>query len=160
MQFEFIFNMYDEIYYKIKHEIVNCEQNWQRDVTWSLPPPLSQTVTLSQTPSPFERDILNGRPHLELCWYLAYLLRYMLPITISGLCPPFRFRSEQSLHLYTSARSYQDILLFGENQFLSVPEIVGVGFRSEYWFWRVLNKYLSPIVYRKTIHFPMMISDF
>ena len=27
-------------------------KNWKCDVTWFLPPPLSQTVTLSQTPSP------------------------------------------------------------------------------------------------------------
>ena len=43
------------IKYKIKRNIVDCEKwkNGNYDVTWSLPPlPLSQTVTLSQTPSP------------------------------------------------------------------------------------------------------------
>ena len=47
----FMFHMYDKIFYK-------C------DVTCSLPPPLSQTVTPSRTPSPLERDVVYGWPLL------------------------------------------------------------------------------------------------
>jgi len=35
------------------------------------PLPLSQTVTPSRTPSPLERDVLYGRPHIGE--YVAYL---------------------------------------------------------------------------------------
>ena len=48
--------------YKIKHKIVNCEKI-ESVTSHDLYPP-SQTVTLSQTPSPLERDILYGRPHI------------------------------------------------------------------------------------------------
>jgi len=44
-----MFHMYDK-------KIDKC------DVTCSLPPPLSQTVTPSRTPSPHERDVLYERP--------------------------------------------------------------------------------------------------
>ena len=37
-------------------------KKYKRDVTCSLPLPLSQTVTPSRTPSPLERDVLYGRP--------------------------------------------------------------------------------------------------
>ena len=50
------------IKYKIKHKIVNCE-NIDSVTSHDLyPPPLSQTVTLSQTPSPLEHDILYRQP--------------------------------------------------------------------------------------------------
>ena len=60
------------IKYKIKHKIVNCEKIESVMSHDLYPPPLSQTVTLSQTPSPppLERDILYGRP---LNFYLVYL---------------------------------------------------------------------------------------
>src|SRR6218665_45467 len=45
----FMFHMYDKNLYK-------------RDVTCSLPPPLSQNVTPSRTPSKLERDVLYRRP--------------------------------------------------------------------------------------------------
>ena len=52
------------IKYKIKRKIVNCEKMESVTSHDLYPPsPLSQTVTLSQTPSPpLERDILYGRP--------------------------------------------------------------------------------------------------
>ena len=50
------------IKYKIKHKIVNCEKIESVTSHDLYPPPRSQTVTLSQTPSPLERDILYGRP--------------------------------------------------------------------------------------------------
>ena len=40
------------IKYKIKHKIVNCEQIESVTSHDLYPPPLSQSVTLSQTPSP------------------------------------------------------------------------------------------------------------
>ena len=51
--------------YKIKRKIVNCEKIesvTSHDFYPPPPLPLSQTVTLSQTPPPLERDILYGRP--------------------------------------------------------------------------------------------------
>ena len=50
------------IKYKIKHKIVNCEKIESVTSHNLYPLPLSQTVTLSQTPPPLERDILYGRP--------------------------------------------------------------------------------------------------
>ena len=54
-----------------RHEIVNCE-NTESVTRMIFTPSLSQTVTLSQTPSPLERDILYGRPpdcdfHMYVC---------------------------------------------------------------------------------------------
>ena len=57
------------IKYKIKRKIVDCEKlESDPSPLWSVtlhdlsPSPLSQSVTLSQTPPPLERDILYGRP--------------------------------------------------------------------------------------------------
>ena len=47
---------------KIKHKIVNYEKIESVTSHNLYPPPLSQTVTLSQTPPPLERDIFYGRP--------------------------------------------------------------------------------------------------
>ena len=55
-------------------------KNWKCDVTWSLPPPLplSQSVTLSQTPSPpLKRDILYGRPPIYFNFKCLYLIFYV-----------------------------------------------------------------------------------
>ena len=49
------------IKYKIKHKIVNCEKIESVTSHDLYPLPLSQTITLSQTPPPLERDILYGR---------------------------------------------------------------------------------------------------
>ena len=54
------------IKYKIKRKIVNCEKMESvTSRTYLYSAPLSQTVPLSQTPSPLERDILYGRPLLN-----------------------------------------------------------------------------------------------
>ena len=52
------------IKYKIKHKIVNCEKIESVTSHDLYPLPLSQTVTLSQTPSPLERDIFMDGPTL------------------------------------------------------------------------------------------------
>ena len=61
LQLKFVFCM---IKYKIKRKIMDCEKMESVTSHDLYPPsPLSQTVTLSQTPSPpLERDILYGRP--------------------------------------------------------------------------------------------------
>src|SRR6218665_3706320 len=46
----FMFHMYDNSFISVTSDALDP------------PPPLSQTVTLSQTPSPLERDVLYGRP--------------------------------------------------------------------------------------------------
>ena len=58
------------VWWNIKFKILNYElwKKWKCDVTQSSPPPLSQTVTLSQTPPPLERDILYGRPLTYYNW--------------------------------------------------------------------------------------------
>ena len=83
------------IKYKIKHKIVICEK---LKVTWSLPPlPLSQTVTLSQTPSPLERDILYGQPLTVICdwlidWLTDWLTDWMtLYLRIASCCSTNEF---------------------------------------------------------------------
>ena len=63
MQLKFVLCM---IKYKIKHKIVNYCEKIESVTSHDLYPlPLSQTVTLSQTPSPLERDILYGRPLID-----------------------------------------------------------------------------------------------
>ena len=68
LQYKFTFLQLCMIKYQIKHWIVNCEKT-ESVTSHDLDPPLppSQTVTLSQTPSPLERDILYGRPLLCNC---------------------------------------------------------------------------------------------
>jgi len=68
-----MFHMYDK-------------KNYKCDVTCSLPPPLSQTVTPSRTPS-LESDVLYGRPLTRVKNHVAtvsaeflclFLLNYFL----------------------------------------------------------------------------------
>jgi len=42
-------------------------------------PPLSQTVTLSQSPSPLERDVLYGRPLRPTLLKLTNFYFFLLP---------------------------------------------------------------------------------
>ena len=46
-----------------RHEIVNCENTESVTSHDLYPLPCHKLSTLSQTPSPLERDILYGRPH-------------------------------------------------------------------------------------------------
>ena len=64
---------------------MDCEKNGKCDVTWSLPPlPLSQTVTLSQTPSPlWSVTYFMDGPLWYITIYRTWLLLKLLNFTSS-----------------------------------------------------------------------------
>ena len=70
----------------MKHKIVNCEKTIVlRHMVFT--PPLSQTVTLSQTLYPLGRDILYGRSHrpIPTVLYRLYLLKHNIDYVVLGV---------------------------------------------------------------------------
>ena len=111
MQLKFVLCM---IKYKIKHKIVNCEKIESVMSHDLYPLPLSQTVTLSQTPSPLERVILYGRPpsistKTGIKWCDSEMLKYFLRFLSASVSKFPNWRDARTCQSYTDDVVQQEV---------------------------------------------------